>query len=422
MARAARLVWVGRVPLAFGLDWIPLLGDPDAARARARGLGASHRVLSGDPPAALGLARGLPTGLVCWSAADLLARRHPRGTVACLLPYESGGWHVLAVHEGVALSRADRSYPDEALARAAVDALRQAHPALELLAEPSGPDAISLLQALAVQAAGCPPLEPVRRRGMRLFILAAIAGLGVAGWLHWGGGSDAIATVEPDARAHWDAALERVLAHRPLHGEAGTQALLDALYRQPAQLGGWALHALRCRPQPDGAHWHCMSEYRRHERLADNRALLQDAPAGWQLDFPSLDIARAAWTLSLPGRQADPRHLPRAGLLARDWASSLQAVLPAFASLRLDTARPLAVPAPHDAQGRELPRPEDFPSLFVRTLRVEGPLRSGPLLVPLAESVSWHQASLSLAPSARPGVRASRLTLLLEGTVYENRS
>ena len=59
MARAARLVWVDRVPLAFGLDWIPLLDDPEAARARARRLGASHRVVSGDPPAALGLGRGL---------------------------------------------------------------------------------------------------------------------------------------------------------------------------------------------------------------------------------------------------------------------------------------------------------------------------------------------------------------------------
>ncbi len=422
MARTARLVWVDRVPLAFGLDWVPLLGDPEAARARARGQGASHRVMSGDPAAALGLARGLPAGLACWSAADLLARRHPRGSVACVLPLESGTWHVLAAHEGVALARADRSYPDEALAREAIEALRRAHPKLTLLAERAGPDATELLQALARQAAGCRPLEPVRRRGLRLALLAVAAGLGAAAWLRWTGGADAAAAPDPDARAGWHAALERALARRPLHGEAGTRALLDALYRQPARLGGWSLHTLRCQPRPDGALWQCVGEYRRQGRLADNRALLRAAPADWRLDFPSLDIARAAWALSLPGRRPEPRGLPRAGLLARDWASALQAVLPAFSVLRLDAARPLAVPAPHDARGRELPLPEDFPVLSVRALRVEGPLRSGALLAPLAGAVSWHKATLTLAPGTRPGVRASRLTLHLEGTVYENRS
>ncbi|MBN9403226.1 MAG: hypothetical protein J0I30_10520, partial [Burkholderiales bacterium] len=161
MARTARLVWVDRVPLAFGLDWVPLLGDPEAARARARRLGASHRVVSGDPPAALGLARGLPAGLACWSAADLLARRHPRGTVACVLPLEGGIWHVLAAHEGVALARADRGYPDADLAREAIEALRLAHPKLELLAAQAGVGAAGPLEALAGQAAGRPPLEPV---------------------------------------------------------------------------------------------------------------------------------------------------------------------------------------------------------------------------------------------------------------------
>ncbi|CDM24095.1 hypothetical protein [Castellaniella defragrans] len=424
MARAARLVWVDRVPLAFGLDWVPLLGDPEAARAQARRQGASHRVVSGDPPAALGLARGLPAGLACWSAADLLARRHPRGTVACVLPLDDGTCHVLAAHEGVALARADRAYPDADLAGEAIEALRQAHPKLQLLAAHAGAGAGApgLLEALAGEAAGRRPLEPVRRRGRRLALLVLAAGLGAAGWLRWGGPADAAAAPDPDARADWYAALERTLASRPLHGEAGTRALLDALYRQPARLGGWSLHELRCQPRPDGALWQCVGEYRRQGRLADNRALLRAAPADWRLDFPSLDIARAAWTLSLPGRRPEPRSLPRAGLLARDWASALQAVLPAFPVLRLDAGRPLAVPAPRDAQGREPPLPEDFPRLSVRALRVEGPLRSGALLAPLARAVSWHKAALTLAPGARPDVRASRLMLHLEGTVYENRS
>ncbi|MGA0584445.1 MAG: hypothetical protein ACO2ER_11160, partial [Castellaniella sp.] len=80
------------------------------------------------------------------------------------------------------------------------------------------------------------------------------------------------------------------------------------------------------------------------------------------------------------------------------------------------------VPAPHDPQGRALPVPEDFPALSIRALRVEGPLRSGALLAPLAGAVSWRKAVLTLAPHTRPDVRASRLILHLEGIVYENRS
>src|SRR5690606_41332655 len=100
-----------------------------------------------------------------------------------------------------------------------------------------------------------------------------------------------------------------------------------------------------------GAPCECVGAYRRQRPLADNRSLLRAAPAGWRLDFPSLDIARATWTLSLPGQRSEPRGLPRAALLDRDWASALQAVLPAFSVLRLDAARPLTVPAPPDVRG-----------------------------------------------------------------------
>ena len=421
MARTARLVRVDRVSLAFGLDWVPLLGDPDAMQAQARRQGATHRVLSGDPPAALGLARGLPAGLTCWSAADLLARVHPRGTVACVVPI-GDNWHVLAVHEGVPLARADRSYPAADLASEAIAALRRAHPKLELLAVQSGQYATGLLDTLARLAPTQRALEPVRRRGMRLVLLAGMAVLGGSIFMRWGNGVGAAVTTDPDARSRWQAALQQTLGQHPLHGEPGTRALLAALYRQPVRLAGWSLHGLRCQSGPDAARWHCVGEYRRQDRLADNRTLLRLAPAGWRLDFPSLDLARAAWTVALPGQPPDAGDLPRAGLLDRDWASALQAVLPAFSALRLEAARPLEVPAPRDDQGRALPVPADFPVVAVRALRVEGPLRSGMLLAPLARAVSWHKAALTLAPGTRPGVRASSLTLHLEGVVYESRS
>ncbi len=419
--RASRIVWVDRVPLVFGLDWVPLLGDPHAARAQARRLGASHRALSGDPPGALGFARGLPTRVRCWSVADLLARQHPRGTVACVLPLDTQSWHVLASHEGVALARADRSHPDPELAHKEVDALRLAYPRLQLLSPDPATGSEGLLQNLARQASAAPALEPVRRWGRWLVAL----GLVPAAVMLWAGRDwYASAGVPPPAdtwRQAWEQAYERALAAQPVHGEQGTLALLQALYRQPARIAGWRLHSLRCQPRAGDRPWLCTGEYRRQGLPADNRGMLQAAPPGWRLDFPSLDVARASWGLSLPARQPDPQSLPTSPMLERDWSSALQAILPAFSVLRIEAPRPFVVHGPRDAQGHEIPPPAELPRLATRTLRVEGPLRSLRLLAPLAQSVSWQKATLSFAPGTRPGARTSRLILHLEGAVYENR-
>ncbi|MGB6006831.1 hypothetical protein [Castellaniella sp.] len=414
---ATRLVRVDQVPLAFGMDWIPVLGEPDFAQAQARREGASHRVLSGNPPAALGLARGLAQRQACWSAADLWARQHPQGTMACCIALDSQTWHVLASHEGVVLARADRGYPDPGLADQALDALRLAYPRLQILHHEA--DGAALLRDLARQAAIVAPLVRVGRR-RALPLATALVLLAGAGWWGWGGKQAMPVDTGADDRQAWDQALTQVLARRPLHGGPGTQALLHALSAQPARLAGWVLQQTRCQPG-SGAGWQCRSEYRRLDPRADNRGLLQAAPTAWQLEFPTLDRAQAVWTLTLTGQPADPVRLPVSRLIARDWASALQAVLPAFTTLRLEAPQALLVPAPQDAQGRALPEPPDMPRLAYRALKVEGPLRSAGLLVPLAHSVSWHQAVLSHAPGARPGLKTSRLILHLEGSLYENR-
>ncbi len=416
--RKARLVWVDQVPLVFGLDWVPLLGVPDRVRTQARREQASHLALSGNPPAALGLARGVSLRQSCWSAADLLTRLHPRGTVACVLTPDPRTWHVLACHEGVVLARADRGYPDPDMAAKAIEALLLAYPKMEVLqADPGGGE---ILQRLARQSVVSTPLTRVRRHGPALvgLLVTVVVMLGF-GWNRYVG--QAQAQPAQDGRRAWEQALALTLARHPIHGEQGTRTLLQALYRQPARLAGWVLGNLSCQRNMDGPHWQCRSEYRRLGSQADNRGLLRAAPAGWRVEFPSLDVAHASWPLTLDGRAPDPLGLPTTRLLARDWASALQAVLPAFTTLRVDSPRPLAIPAPRDAQGRPQPQPDDLPALTLRPLRVEGPLRSAALLAPLAQSVSWQKASLSHAPGTRPALRASRLILHLEGSVYENR-
>lgn len=414
-----RIVEVQQLYLAFGLDWLPVLDDPALACAQAGREGASHLILSGNPPAALGLAHGLPRTQTCWSAADLLAREYPQGTLACVLSLDNQTWHVLACHEGVVLARADRSYPQRELAHQAIEDLRLAYPRLQLLDPHASAD--TLLQRLARRAAVAPALQRVRHtRTYRALLLAG----GLCSLVWWGyayGLPQDAARPAPDAAQAWHHALAQSLARHPLHGEAGTRALLQAVYLQPVQLAGWILKDLQCQPGSAAAVWQCRSEYRRLDLRADNRGLLQAAPSGWRLDFPSLDLAQASWTLALDGQVADPQALPQARLVARDWASALQAVLPAFTTLRVQGPKPLAIAAPRDAEGRDLPIPEDFPRLSIRTVKIEGPLRSASLLVPLSRAVSWEKAVVTHAPGTRPGLKSSRLVLHLEGALYENR-
>ncbi|CAM5222936.1 Type 4b pilus protein PilO2 OS=Castellaniella defragrans OX=75697 GN=HNR28_001963 PE=4 SV=1 [Castellaniella defragrans] len=421
---SSRVIQVGQVPLVFGLEWIPLLDDTGSASSVARRQGASHRVLSGNPPAALGLAHGLPRGPACWSAATLMACQHPAGTVAWLFPLDGECWHVLACHEGVALARADRSYPDRALAREAIDALRLSHPYLEVreasTCPPEAGEQADCLREAARIAGSAPPLQPVRRFsrawlwGAGLASTAALVGVPL-----WPAAGVAEAP-ELAARAAWEQALEDTLARRPVHGVDGTRELLAAFHRQPVRLAGWSLQTLRCEAAAGSRPWQCVAEYRRGQAGADNRGLMQAAPAEWRLDFPSLDRARVHWPLTLAARSPDPRDLPVSRMLARDWASALQKILPAFSRLQVEPARALVLVAPRDSQGRERPAPPGLPAVATRALHVQGPLRSAALLAPLAQAVAWQKAVLDVAPGARVGVRGSRLVLHLEGIVYEN--
>ncbi|MFT0532475.1 hypothetical protein ACMHYJ_06510 [Castellaniella hirudinis] len=416
---ATRLIEVQRRALAFGMEWLPVLGDPGLACAQARREGATHLALSGNPSAALGLAYGLPRqGPGYWSAADLLAQEYPQGAWACIVALDAQTWHVLACHEGVVLARADRSYPQRELAGQAIADLRLAYPRLQQL-DTQGAHA-DLLSRLARRAAVAAGLQTVRRGRplWRVLLGGGLLGLAWWGYAHGVPGDAAPGTL--DAAQAWRHTLAQTLARQPLHGEAGTRSLLRAVHAQPVRLAGWVLKSLHCQPGAPADAWQCRSEYRRTDPRADNRGLLQAAPPGWRLDFPSLDQAQARWNLAVAGQVADPETLPRARLVARDWASALQAVLPAFTALRVHSPQPVPLVAPRDAEGQALPRPAGFPQLATRLVKVEGPLRSAGLLAPLAQAVSWTKATVTHAPGTRPGLKTSRLVLHLEGALYEH--
>ncbi|HEX7386152.1 MAG TPA: hypothetical protein VF285_02615 [Castellaniella sp.] len=419
----SRVVQVDQVALVFGMEWVPLLGETTRVSSLARRSGASHRTVSGEPPAALGMAQGISRRKACWSAAALMAHGHPTGTLAWLFVLDADSWHVLACHEGVALVRADRSYPDRELAYRAVEALRVSYPHLEFLdatLRDGATEDRDVLRMLARESKSVPALHPVRRLfGMGVWVLVlTLVIMFAAGRFWWV--RPVAQDAEQVARVSWERALADAVVRRPIHGTEGTRDLLAVLYRQPFQLAGWRLQTLRCEPKGVERPWQCHGEYRRVLPHADNRGLMQAAPADWRLDFPSLDRALVRWSLSLASSLPDLGALPSSQVLERDWASALQDILPAFSKLQLEPARALSVTVPRDAQGRDLPRPESLQVPVTRVLRVQAPLQSISLLVPLARPVSWQKAVLTVAPAARAGLRTGRLILHLEGVVYEN--
>ncbi|MFA5662465.1 hypothetical protein [Castellaniella sp.] len=421
--RAARVLLVDQKKLLCGLDWVPVLAESAFSRAQARRLGATLVVWSGEPPAALGLARGVPGRGRCWSLADLWARLYPEGSRACILALDTQTWHVLAAHQGVALVRGDRSYPSLELALASMQAMRLACPGLEMLPAPDPAGVQALLHTLASQATPDLAMQPVRSSPVRRYGVPFGLALGAAAWLHTQAAQNtAISHATPPA-VLWQEALDQALHGRFIHGAAGTRALLQTLYRQPVRLAGWDLLEVHCQPHMGGASWSCQADYRRQAQGADNRGLLEHAPGTWALEFSSLDRARAIWSVSVPARQVTPAALPRAHWVTRDWSSALQASLPAFHRLHLEPAHTLSVAAPQDAEGQPLAEPSSgLPAISMRGLQVEGPLRSGFLLTSMVESVSWHKLSLVVTTGVRPDLRTSRLTLRLEGVIYENGS
>ncbi len=419
--RATRIVRAGPVSLAFGMDWLPLVGErPDRlARRMARRHGASHAVLSGSDRAAVGLAwlAGRRDPAAPYSGAQIFALLNPRGTVAAILDMGDGSVCVLASHEGVVLSRSDRIYHDRALARAVIDELRLAYPRLR--EQPASEPAGGLrLDELARHAGDEARLWRMPWRGWRRVGLAGLAACLAAPFVWQAAAGTREGPRRIDPREAWAQAQRQLLDQHRVHGPAGTRALLAALYRQPAAIAGWRLRLLSCRLADDGD-WRCLGEYERADRRADNRGLLRRAPPDWRLDFPSLDLARASWTLAMPAQAPDHARPPPIEGQARDWASRAQAILPAFSAFRLDARRPLEPAAPRDGEGAALPRPPDLRRYALRELRIDGPLRSAVLLIPISRHIGWRKAALTIDRRPASGISASPINLHLEGALYE---
>lgn len=420
------IVDVQGAQIAFGLDWLPLVGAHPAliARKLARRHAATHHVFSGRNAAAVGLAR-FPSGGArrgrLWSGAQVFAQMYATGTVAAVMDLDGQGWCVLGVHEGAVLARADKIHGQFDHACRALDTLKQAYPKLRRLGagDDAGP-APSLAQ-LASAVSDIARLDRVRHHWLRRAVLwgglmlgAVLLGPRLVA-LHAGGlNPEAVARSPQQA---WAEAQDAALRSRHLPGEAGARALLNTLYELPVTVDGWSLRQARCNAQGAGAA--CQADYIRVLPRADNRGLLQGARPEWRVHFLSVDQARIDWSLGLDTVLASQIKLPDAAHQEADWVSALQAIRPAFDRVQVDPPRPLPVATPRGADGQPLARPPGLPRHATRTLRIAGPLRAANLLVPLSAHVSWNRAVLSVAGPQAGHAGSSPLNLTLDGVLYE---
>ncbi|MBV6303810.1 type 4b pilus protein PilO2 [Candidimonas humi] len=418
------------VSLAFGLEWQPLIPGRAVSEAqrRARRVKATHVVVAGDGAAAAGMARlsaRAATGpRPIHSAAQGLALLFGVGTFALLLELAPRRHWLVAVHDGAVVMRTDRLFESSEDAAHILAELRQAYPRLAVLPGAAGYEAPGLAQieaAATVQTR----LVPVAARWQRLLprrlqwlVLAALlAMLLPRAWQALRPSRPAQAAAGVDAEQAWRAALRKAQRKHVLHGVAGTRSVLAEFYALPVSLAGWRLSHAACEARP-GA-WLCTARYERRDAHASNAGLLAAAPRHWRLDFPSMEQAGVHWQLAYRGLPLDEHVLSSHAHNERHLISALQAILPAFASLRLGKGRKLEAAAPRDAQGRPLPRPASLPAYMLRSVEIHGPLRSASLLLPYTQAMAWRKVSLSLRDAARPALKSSSLHLSLMGDLYE---
>lgn len=420
--------------LAFGLDWLPLLSARAARLAyrTARQRRATHVVIAGKAVGAIGLAnlRGWASGRQAppHSAAQNLAKLHGSGTVALLMELAEDQHWLVAVHEGAVVSRTDKVFDSREHAAQALGELRQAFPQLTVLGEVHSQPAPSLA-ALAAASDESSRMQRVTRSYSGLSASAQYALLAIVlafllpkAWaLFKPAPSTAPSAVTPDPEQAWRKATEQAGGAIAVHGVQATQAVLHSLYELPVRVAGWSFVNAGCEPEALG-HWRCRARYTRMNAKASNETLLEKAPPSWAIEFTSIDHAEPSWRFQATAQSLIHARLRSAAHNERHLWSALQAIQPAFSRLQLGHPALLAVLAPTDPQGKPVPRPKQLSSYVVRSVLIEGPLRSASVLLPYTESIRWKKVSLLLHDARAVDVRTSRLHVSFQGDLYEIQS
>ncbi len=416
--------------LVFGLEWLPLLGGrvERTGLRLARQHRATHMVLAGESAGSVGVVALKPDRQQrkkhFHSAAQNVAQLFTTGTIALLLELERAGFWLVAIHEGAVIARTDRLYRSSTDARQVLEELHQAYPQIVLLGSANAPD-LPDLDALEAASSTHSQLQGVGRWKSLLpwpvqcFILTLLLVLLIPRMWNFLQRDTATtpSEVAADPKLAWQVAIENSLRNRLVHGIQGTRVLLDTLYELPTSISGWNLRQAECLMKT--RQWQCEARYERQNILASNSEFLARAPAGWRVNFVSLDRAHPSWHIDSYGVPLSALRLKTSANNERDLFSALQAIRPAFSQIEIGNSAAMPVPAPIDGNGRPLPRPREALHYFTRRMQVSAPLRSGSLLLPLTASVAWNKVVLTLQNIEKPGLKSSSLNVSLEGVLYE---
>lgn len=418
---------VESVNLVFGLDWFAILGGTLTREVRriVRQQKATHAVHAGDHAVSVGVTAlsGGKRSMPLYSAAQLVARQFSTGVVALIVPLDHNQWWFVAVHEGAVIARTDYVCASLDQARERVTQLRHAYPNLTLLNDVQPEPSLSgLVEAVHADA----ELRRVAHGNYlvsRPYYALALFAVGVYVLHRAGlitvpfGDREPSSTVVVSAEDAWAEALRGLTSAHWVHGVAGSAGVLLSLYTMPVQLEGWRLHQAECVAQD--AKWNCHADYGRADPETSNDRLLSAAWTSWDVSFTPLEQARIRWSFTSAGRAIGNTALHGAQYIERSVFSALQAIRPAFSQMNIDPPERLPVPAPVDEHGHAIPQPPGLPQYRMRAVRIQAPLRSVSLFLPHTQHIAWRRVALSFDPHVRPDLTHSRLSVTLQGVLYE---
>ncbi|MCE7076762.1 hypothetical protein BRL57_15120, partial [Bordetella bronchiseptica] len=237
--------------------------------------------------------------------------------------------------------------------------------------------------------------------------------LAVAGGVSlWRSAHQAPPPAAPDPRAAWRAAQAEFLRAWPVHTSNELARVLDTLQALPLRVAGWALRQAQCVPGPA---WQCDADYHRVDVAATSLAFAAAVPPGWQMRLHTLEHTRVAWILA-GDRQGLDRATPASPADTLALAATLQRASAAFTHVFVGASQALAGPV-WDGPPELAPPPA--PVLHRRELVLDGPLRLLALVWPLSAPIGWTAVSLRVVPDTIATLRASVLSLHLQGSLYE---
>jgi len=414
--------------LVFGLDWTPLLGGlPEKlGQQRARAARASHFVVMGSLAAVVGygVIRPKPSEdqgnrsdrlRPHYSAAAVFALAHPEGVVAAIYFIPDKGYWFVAVNTGLVLAQTDRWYATIEQADAALVALKDRFPAIQVLPfqdldQANPPE--WMLKHISPQAR----LLKITRHNRRLIQLTCVAlCVSLSGWLWLDSQTQQpLSLAEDDSNARWQQVFERFANMHPVHHSDHLLKVISSWRQAPLSPGGWQLRQIVC--EPSGMDWHCAARYLRIKKLAMSEQLDAIKPEGWVAEFSDFDQGILRWKVLEAASAFEPvsRAMP-----FKTWLSYLQSVTPVFQSIEIGSGSTVILQAPLTEMGVALSRPASIQPLKRRMLAIKGPLRSMSALKGLSVTVRWRSIQLELGLTAGQGISRSELIVSLNGEVFE---